>query len=95
MAAYLIADLETHDSVAIEDYRKRVPATIQKCGGRYLVRGGKFEKLEGSWQPKRLVVLEFPSVEQAKRWYDSAEYRELKTLRQRAAKTHLILIEGV
>lgn len=95
MAAYFIVDVDIHDAAGIEEYRKGVPATLAKYGGRFLVRGGTFEKLEGSWQPKRLVVLEFPSVEQAKRWYDSPEYRDLKVMRQKAAATNLVLVEGV
>src|SRR5262249_58010085 len=65
-----------------------------KEGGRFIVRGGKFETLEGQWHPKRLVVLEFPSVEQAKRWYDSEEYRPLKAMRFKASKSNLVLVEG-
>jgi uncharacterized protein (DUF1330 family) len=95
MAAYFIVDIDIRDGAGIEEYRKGVPATLAKYGGRFLVRGGTFEKLEGSWQPKRLVVLEFPSVEQAKRWYDSPEYRDLKVMRQKAAATNLVLVEGV
>lgn len=94
MAAYLIVDLEVTDPVVIEEYRKQVPATVEKYGGRFLVRGGKFEALEGNWQPKRVVLLEFPSVEQAKKWYDSEEYRGPKALRFKSAKTNLILVEG-
>ena len=94
MAAYLIVDIEIQDAAGFEDYRKAVPATIEKYGGKYLVRGGRFEKLEGEWQPKRLVILEFPSMEQAKRWYDSEEYREPKALRLRTSKANLILVEG-
>ena len=95
MPAYVIADLEVTDPVGMEEYRKQVPATIAKYGGRYLVRGGQHETLEGNWHPKRVVVLEFPSVEQAKRWYDSEEYREPKALRFRTSKANLILVEGV
>jgi uncharacterized protein (DUF1330 family) len=95
MAAYFIVDLDVHDQQGIEAYRKDVPATIAKYGGRYLVRGGACSRLEGEWEPKRLVVLEFPSVEQARRWYDSEDYRELKALRMKTAKTHLLLAEGV
>ncbi len=95
MPAYLVADLDVKDTAGFEEYRKLVPATIQKYGGRYLVRGGQLEKLEGEWQPKRLVVLEFPSLEQAKRWYNSEEYRGPKALRFKTAKTNLILVEGV
>jgi uncharacterized protein (DUF1330 family) len=68
MAAYFIVDLEILDADVMRDYRDRVPDVIRKYRGRYLVRGGKFENIEGSWTPKRLVVLEFPSMEQAKRF---------------------------
>ena len=95
MAAYLIVDIEVTDPVVIEEYRKRVPATLEKYGGKFLARGGKFEKLEGAWQPKRMVLIEFPSMEQAKRWYDSEEYREPKALRLKGSKGNLILVEGV
>jgi len=78
MSAYIIVDIDIHDTAGLEEYRRQVPATIAKYGGRFIVRGGKFETLEGNWNPKRLVVLEFPSGEQAKRWYDSAEYRPLR-----------------
>jgi len=95
MAAYFIAELDIHDPQGIEAYRKGVPATIAKHGGRYLVRGGTASKLEGHWEPKRLVILEFPSMEQATRWYHSEDYRELKALRLKTANTNLVLIEGV
>ncbi len=95
MAAYFIADLDVTDPKGIEEYRQGVPATIAKYGGRYLVRGGACSKLEGQWEPKRLVVLEFPTMEQAKRWYESPDYRELKALRFKTAKTNLVLVEGV
>jgi uncharacterized protein (DUF1330 family) len=95
MSAYIIVDIDIHDGAGLEAYRKQVPATIAKYGGRFIVRGGKFETLEGQWHPKRLVVLEFPSVEQAKRWYDSEEYRPLKAMRFKASKSNLVLVEGV
>ena len=95
MPAYFIVDVNVQDPAGFEEYRKRVPATVEKYGGKFLVRGGKFEKLEGSWQPTRVVLLEFPSLEQAKRWYDSEEYREPKALRFKTAKTDVILVEGV
>ena len=95
MSAYVIVDLEVTDPVGIEEYRKQVPATIAKYGGRYLVRGGKHETLEGDWHPRRVILLEFPSVEQAKRWYDCEEYRGPKALRFKTARTNLILVEGV
>jgi uncharacterized protein (DUF1330 family) len=95
MAAYFIVDIEIKDADGMQEYRDAVPATIQKYGGRYLVRAGKWEALEGSWRPKRVVVLEFPSVEQAKRWYDSEEYRRLKTQRQAASSSNVVLVEGL
>ena len=95
MPAYVIVDLEVTDPVGMEEYRKQVPATVEKYGGRFLVRGGKHETLEGDWRPRRVVLLEFPSVEQARRWYDSEEYREPKALRFKTARTNLVLVEGV
>src|SRR4029450_3907559 len=80
MPAYFIVDVNVQDPAGFEEYRKRVPATIEKYGGKFLVRGGKFEKLEGNWEPTRVVLLEFPSLEQAKRWYDSAEHRDAQRL---------------
>ena len=94
MAAFVIVDIDIQDVALYEEYRKRVPATIEKYGGKFLVRGGRFEQLEGSWRPTRLVLLEFPSMEQAERWYDSEEYREPKALRLKASKANLILMEG-
>ena len=94
MPAYVIVDLEVTDPAVFAEYRQQVPATIEKYGGKFLVRGGQFEQLEGSWQPTRLVLLEFPSMEQAKRWYDSEEYREPKALRLKASKANLIIVEG-
>lgn len=95
MAAYFIVELEVQDVATFEEYRKQVPATIAKYGGRYLVRGGKTEPLEGDWHPKRVVVLEFPSLEQAKKFYDSPDYGPQKALRLKSAKSKLILVEGV
>ena len=94
MPAYFIVDIEITDPTAFEEYRKRVPATIEKYGGKPLVRDGRMEVLDGDWRPKRVVVTEFPSVEQAKRWYDSEEYRALKPLRMRTSKANVILVEG-
>ena len=95
MAAYYIVEIDIQDPAGFEEYRSKVPATIERYGGKYLVRGGRLETLEGEWRPKRIVVLEFPSVEQAKRWYDSEEYRPLKELRRRTARGHIVLVDGV
>jgi uncharacterized protein (DUF1330 family) len=95
MAAYYIVEIDIHDPAGFEEYRQKVPATIEKYGGRYLIRGGEQQIIEGTWRPKRIVVLEFPSVLQAKRWYESDEYRPLKALRLRTATGHIVLVEGV
>ena len=71
MPAYFIVDNEVTDPAGFEEYRKQVPATLEKYGGKILVRGGQMQTLEGDWKPKRIVVAEFPSLEQARRWYDS------------------------
>jgi uncharacterized protein (DUF1330 family) len=94
MAAYVIGEIEVTDPATYEDYRKQVPSVVTKYGGKFVVRGGKVETLEGGWSPKRLVVLEFPSAEQAQKWYRSAEYAPLIALRQRASRGKLILVEG-
>ena len=95
MAAYYIVELDIQDEARYEEYRQKVPATIARFGGRYLVRGGRQETIEGDWRPKRIVLLEFPSVEQARRWYDSDDYRPLKELRRRTARGHIVLVDGV
>lgn len=95
MAAYVIANVEVIDAATYERYRKDVPATIEKYGGRFLVRGGAVQALEGPFVPKRIVVLEFPSVERAKAWWDSPEYRPLRALRQSASRGDLLVVEGV
>ena len=94
MAAYVIAEIEVTDPASYDEYRKQVPATVEKHGGRFIVRGGKLESLEGGWAPKRLVVLEFPTMQQALGWYRSPEYTPLIKLRQRASRGKLIVIEG-
>ena len=94
MAAYVIGEIEVTDAAAYEDYRKQVLAVVTKYGGKFIARGGKAEALEGGPAPKRLVVLEFPSYEQAQKWYRSPEYAPLITMRQKASKGRLVLIEG-
>ena len=95
MAAYVIANIEVRDAETYERYRRDVPATIEKYGGRFLVRGGAVEALEGDFVPKRIVVLEFPSVERAKQWWNSPEYRPLRELRKSASRGDLFLVAGV
>lgn len=95
MPAYVINDMEITDPVAFDQYRQLSPATVAQYGGRFLVRGGAIEPQEGHWAPKRLVVLEFPSVEQARAWIDSPEYAPARRLRQLSATSNLIVVEGV
>src|SRR5258708_14590643 len=95
MAAYIIVNVEVHDPERYEDYRTSVLPTLGPYGGRFLVRGGKVEVLEGGWTPKRFVIVEFPSTDKAREWWHSAEYAEPKALRQATSRTEMILVEGV
>lgn len=95
MAAYVIADIDVTDPATYEEYKKVSPAPIAAHGGRFLVRGGEAEVLEGDWSPKRIVVLEFENREQARKWYDSREYEKPKALRQSASRGAMVLVEGV
>ncbi|MDA0263089.1 MAG: DUF1330 domain-containing protein [Chloroflexi bacterium] len=93
-AGYLIGDIEVTDPATYAKYAAGVPDTVAAYGGIYLVRGASGEVFEGSWTPKRLVVLEFESMERAKAWYNSPEYADLKNLRQSASKGNLIFADG-
>ena len=95
MSAYVIVEVEVTDPETFEEYRKAVPPTIEAFGGRYLVRGGSVDRLEGGWQPKRIVVVEFPDAERAKAWHDSELYAPAKALREASANTRMLLVEGV
>jgi uncharacterized protein (DUF1330 family) len=95
MAAYIIVEIEITDPVGYEEYKNQAGATVHQYGGKYIVRGGKTEVLEGNWKPKRIVILEFPSIERAKEWLNSEEYREPRKLRHRTSKTNMLVIEGV
>ena len=95
MPAYVIVDVKIKDPKAYENYKAMTPGSLAAYGGRFVVRGGKTEVLEGPWQPGRVVVLEFASAERAKAWWASEEYREAKALRQRSADTNMLLVEGV
>jgi uncharacterized protein (DUF1330 family) len=95
MAAYVVVDVQVKDPVRYEEYRKTVAATLQAYGGRFLARGGKVEQLEGSWSPKRLVIVEFPDLATAKAWWSSTEYAGPKAVRQSASHTEMIVVEGI
>ena len=94
MPAYVIVQVEVTNAEKFAEYAAQVPATIEQYGGRYLVRGGAVEPIEGDWAPPRFVALEFPSMEQLKKWYYSDEYKPLIALRQQGANTQLSFVEG-
>ena len=95
MAAYLISDVTVKDAAAFETYRTRAAASIAQYGGRYLVRGGSIERLEGDWAPRTVIVVEFSDVEWARTWYRSPEYAEALAVRDEALGRNLILVDGI
>ena len=95
MAGYVIVEIEVTDPVGYEEYKNLAGACVEKYGGKYVVRGDATETLEGDWQPKRIVILEFETVERAKEWLNSPEYREPRKMRHRTAKTNMIVVEGL
>ncbi len=95
MTAYVIVDIDVQDPVVYKEYVALAPATVEKYGGRYLARAGRTEKLEGGWTPRRLVILQFDSLERARQWLDSPEYAPIKRLRHQAAVSNMVAIEGV
>jgi uncharacterized protein (DUF1330 family) len=94
MPGLIIVDIEVTDPVRYEEYKRLASAAIAAHGGRYLVRGGRSEVLDGEWTPRRLVVLEFDSVEQARAWRESPEYAEAKKVRETCARANMIVVEG-
>ena len=95
MSAYVVLDIEVLDPQSYETYKQMATASLAAYGGRYVVRGGAVETLEGGWEPRRVVIVEFPSAARAKAWWESAEYAEAKALRQSAARSSTFLVEGV
>ena len=95
MPAYVAVQIDIHDNETYDRYRALAPASIAAHQGRYLVRGGACTTLEGSWRPSRFVILEFPSADHARRWWESVEYSEAKALRQSSAHTEMLLVEGI
>ena len=95
MSAYVIVDVEVFDPSGYAEYKELAHAAVAIYGGKYLARGGKAENLEGNWQPKRLVILEFPSSEQAKAWLNSSEYAPARALRHKYASSQMVIVEGL
>ena len=95
MSAYVIVEIDIVDPTGYEEYKQLASATVEKYGGKYIVRGGAVETVEGDWKPKRIVVLQFGSMQRAKDWLDCEEYREPRKMRHRTARTNMILIEGM
>ena len=95
MAGYMIGNITITDLETFAEYGQRVPETVAAFGGTYVVRGGIPEKLEGDYDPKRIVVLQFDSIEKAREWYDSEMYAPLKEMRMKASTGDLYLVEGV
>ncbi len=94
MPAYVLVELSIYDQELYDEYKKMTPDTIKAFGGRFAVRGGAIEHLEGEWNPERIVLLEFPSKEKAREWWHSEEYTRARLIRQRAAYTKMIILEG-
>ena len=94
MPACIIADIQVTDPVAYDDYRPLAAASIARFGGRFIVRGGKVDLLEGEPQPERIVVIEFPDAVTARRWYESEEYQTALKIRQAASRGRVLLVEG-
>jgi len=95
MTAYVIMNIEVIDPSGYEEYKKLVPPVIKLFGGKYLVRGGRNETLEGDWHAQRLVILEFKSMEKAKTWLNSPEYASARALRHKYAKTKMIVVDSL
>jgi len=95
MSAFVIVDIEVTDPVGYEEYKQLAAPAVALYGGKYLARSGKNETLEGEWRPNRLVILEFPTAEQAKAWLNSPEYAPARALRHQYAKSKMVVVEGI
>ena len=95
MTAFLVSDVSVRDAEAFQTYRTRAAASINQHGGRYLARGGEIELLEGTWEPRTIIIVEFPSLDQARAWYRSPEYAFALEMRDKALSRNLILIDGI
>jgi uncharacterized protein (DUF1330 family) len=95
MAAYVIANVDVQDQTRYDNYRRHVLPSVEAYGGRFLVRAGPFEVIEGDWMPKRLVILEFPDMATVKRWYDSPEYQTVVKDRWASTKSQVVFVDGM
>ena len=95
MPAYIIVEVKIKNYKEYEEYKKLVPDTLKPYGGKFIVRGGKTETLEGNWNPERIVVLQFENMEKAKAWWSSEEYGRVKNIRYKNAESKMIAAEGV
>lgn len=95
MPAYIIVDIKINNPQAYEEYKKHTPGSLLPFDGKFIVRGGETVTLEGDWTPERIVILEFPTMEKAKAWWNSPGYAPAKLIRQRASYTRMIAVEGV
>ncbi len=95
MTAYIILDISVKDTELYKEYMKMGPPTVSLYGGKYIVRGGQVETAEGDWNPRRLVMLEFESIDMARAWINSPEYAPARNLRHQAARTQAVIVEGI
>lgn len=95
MSVYIVADIDIRDAATYETYKQGVQATVDKYGGRFLVRGGAATTVEGKWSPKRLIVIEFPDMARLEAWYASPDYKPLLDIRLGASTGSLIKVQGV
>jgi uncharacterized protein (DUF1330 family) len=94
MSAYVIVEVETTDPELMARYREAARPTVEQYGGRYIARGGTTVTLEGDWDPPRIVIMQFPSMEQARAWWHSDDYAAAKAMRQRAGRSRMLLVDG-
>jgi uncharacterized protein (DUF1330 family) len=95
MAAYVISDLQVRDAESIVEYRTLAAESIAQYGGRYLARYGAIEPILGDWTPEAIVIIEFPSMQRAREWFDSPEYAKARSIAERALSRRLIVVEGI
>lgn len=94
MSAYVIYDVEITDPERYQEYTVKVKPAVEAAGGRYLARGGKHKIIEGNWEPRRLVLFEFPSIAKAEEFYNSTLYREYKSIRDESSSGNIVIVEG-